>query len=154
MEFRPNRRQALLSGAGFAIVAGAGTLTPSRARAAANGYEDEIARFTNGTEPEMGRVALDVPEIAENGNTVPMAVRVDSEMTSDDYVEEVMIVASANPNAGVATFHFTPKSGRAEASTRIRLLQTQEVIAVARMSDGSYYMDRKEIRVTIGGCGG
>jgi sulfur-oxidizing protein SoxY len=62
------------------------------------------------------------------------------------------VVASENPNAGVATFRFSPQSGRAEASTRIRLMETQDVVAVAKMSDGSYYMDRKEVRVTIGGC--
>jgi sulfur-oxidizing protein SoxY len=95
-----------------------------------------------------------VPEIAENGNTVPMAVSVESPMTADDHVEAVLVVASANPRPGVVTFQFSPHSGRAEASTRIRLVQTQEVIAVAKMSDGSHYMDRKQVRVTIGGCGG
>jgi sulfur-oxidizing protein SoxY len=154
MKFNLSRRQALLGGAGFAALAGAGVSLPTPARAAANGYEDEIAAFTGGAEPEMGRVALDVPEIAENGNTVPMAVMVESPMTADDYVEAVLVLASENPNAGVATFHFSPKSGRAEANTRIRLMETQDVIAVAKMSDGSYYMDRKEVRVTIGGCGG
>jgi sulfur-oxidizing protein SoxY len=154
MKFDLNRRQALLGGAGFAALAGAGITLPIPARAAENGYEDEIAAFTGGAEPEMGRVALDVPEIAENGNTVPMAVMVESPMTSDDYVEALLVLASGNPNAGVATFHFSPLSGRAEANTRIRLMETQDVVAVARMSDGSYYMDRKEVRVTIGGCGG
>jgi sulfur-oxidizing protein SoxY len=149
-----NRRQALMGGAGFAVLAGVGVSLPTRARAAANGYEDEIAAFTNGAEPQMGRVALDVPEIAENGNTVPMAVMVESPMTSDDYVEAVLVVATENPNPGVATFHFSPLSGRAEANTRIRLMETQDVVAVAKMSDGSYYMDRKQVRVTIGGCGG
>jgi sulfur-oxidizing protein SoxY len=148
------RRQALLGSAGFAVALGAGGLVPSPARAAPNGYEDEIAAFTGGAEPQEGRVSLDVPEIAENGNTVPMAVTVESPMSSDDYVEAVLVVASANPNAGVATFNFSPMSGRAEANTRIRLMETQDVIAVAKMSDGSYYMDRKEVRVTIGGCGG
>jgi sulfur-oxidizing protein SoxY len=154
MKFSLSRRQALLGGAGFAVIAGVGASLPSPARAAANGHEDEIAAFTGGSEPQMGRVSLDVPEIAENGNTVPMALMVDSPMTTDDYVEAVLVLASENPNPGVATFHFSPKSGRAEASTRIRLMETQDVIAIAKMSDGSYYMDRKEVRVTIGGCGG
>jgi sulfur-oxidizing protein SoxY len=154
MKFSLNRRQALMGGAGFAVIAGVGASLPSPARAAANGYEDEIAAFTGGAEPQSGRVALDVPEIAENGNTVPMSVVVDSPMTADDYVEELLVVASENPNPGVATFRFSPKSGRAEASTRIRLMETQDVVAVAKMSDGSYYMDRKQVRVTIGGCGG
>jgi sulfur-oxidizing protein SoxY len=154
MKFNMSRRQALVAGAGFAVLAGAGVAVPTAARAAANGYEDEIAAFTGGAEPTMGRVALDVPEIAENGNTVPMAVVVESPMSEDDYVEAVLVLASENPNPGVATFHFSPKSGRAEANTRIRLMETQDVVAVAKMSDGSYYMDRKQVRVTIGGCGG
>jgi sulfur-oxidizing protein SoxY len=151
MEFSLSRRQALMGGAGLAVIATVGIPLPALA---ANDYEAEIAAFTGGAEPEMGRVALDVPEIAENGNTVPMGVTVESPMTADDYVEEVLVLASENPNAGVATFHFSPKSGRAEASTRIRLASTQEVVAVAKMSDGSFYMDRKQVRVTIGGCGG
>lgn len=154
MGFSLTRRQALMGSAGFAVALGAGSLVPSPARAAPNGHEDEIAAFTGGAEPQVGRVSLDVPEIAENGNTVPMAVMVDSPMTSDDYVEAVLVVASANPRPGIATFTFTPLSGSAEANTRIRLMETQDVIAVAKMSDGSYYMDRKEVRVTIGGCGG
>jgi sulfur-oxidizing protein SoxY len=148
------RRQALMGSAGFAVALSAGGLVPSPARAAPNGYEDEIAAFTGGAEPQAGRVSLDVPEIAENGNTVPMAVTVESPMTADDFVEAVLVVASANPNPGIATFNFTPISGRAEANTRIRLMETQDVIAVAKMSDGSYYMDSREVRVTIGGCGG
>src|SRR5690554_2184801 len=141
-----NRRQALLGSAGFALVLGAGGLMPSAARAS-NGHEDAISAFTGGATPEMGRVSLDVPEIAENGNTVPMTVRVDSPMTADDHVEAVLILTSANPNPGVATFNFTPMSGSAEANTRIRLAETQDVIAVAKMSNGTYFMDRKGVRV-------
>ena len=75
-------------------------------------------------------------------------------MDGDDVVESVMIGADGNPNPEVATFHFTAMSGAAEATTRMRLAKTQNVIAVARMADGSVYMDKKEVKVTIGGCGG
>ena len=75
-------------------------------------------------------------------------------MTADAYVAAVMLLADGNPNPAVATFHFTPLSGSAEAATRIRLARTQNVIAVAKMSDGAVFMDRKEVKVTIGGCGG
>lgn len=148
-----NRRGFLLGTTGFALVLGTGALVPTAALAS-NGYEDVIAEFTGGATPAEGRVALDVPEIAENGNTVPMTVRVDSPMQADDYVEAVLILTSANPNPRVAAFHFSPMSGSAEANTRIRLASTQDVIAVAKMSDGSFFMDRKGVRVTIGGCGG
>ena len=113
-----------------------------------------VMEFTGGKEPQTGKITLTAPEIAENGNTVPVSVEVDSAMSGDDLVEAVMIVADGNPNPAVATFHFTELSGTAAATTRMRLAKTQNVIAVARMKDGSVYMDKKEVKVTIGGCGG
>ena len=110
--------------------------------------------FTGGKTPETGKITLTAPEIAENGNTVPVSVSVESAMEGDDLVESVMIVADGNPNPAVATFHFTPMSGEAAATSRMRLAQTQNVIAVARMKDGSVFMDKKLVKVTIGGCGG
>lgn len=85
---------------------------------------------------------------------MPVGVSVDSPMTADSFVESVLILADGNPNPAVATFHFTAMSGVAEAKTRIRLAKTQNVIAVAKMNDGSTFIDRKEVKVTIGGCGG
>ena len=154
MTFQLNRRQALLAGVGAAAAAVGlkGATVP--ALAATEDAQAAIDAFTGGAEPTMGRVTLDVPEIAENGNTVPMDVFVESPMTEDDYVSEVLIVADGNPRPGVATFHFSPMSGVAQANTRIRLAGTQNVIAVAKMNDGSVFMDRKEVKVTIGGCGG
>mgnify|MGYP003716885267 CR=1 FL=1 len=116
--------------------------------------EDEIAAFTGGAEMADTGITLTAPEIAENGNTVPVSVSVESAMEGDDLVESVMIVADGNPNPAVATFHFTPMSGEAAATSRMRLAQTQNVIAVARMKDGSVFMDKKLVKVTIGGCGG
>src|SRR5215470_15231032 len=80
---------------------------------------------TCGQEPVAGKVKLDLPEIAENGNTVPLSVVVESPMTEQSYVQQVLVVADGNPNAGVATFNFTALSGAAEATTRIRLATTQ-----------------------------
>ena len=77
-----------------------------------------------------------------------------SPMTDDDYVESVVIYAEGNPNPDVAVFHFTPMSGAAEAKTRMRLAKTQNVVAVAKTSKGQVFMDKKEVKVTIGGCGG
>ncbi|WP_349368423.1 thiosulfate oxidation carrier protein SoxY [Salinarimonas sp.] len=154
MTFQLTRRQALLAGVGAVAAATGlkGVTVP--AFAAAEDAQAAIDAFTGGAEPTMGRVMLDVPEIAENGNTVPMDVFVESPMSEDDYVSEVLIVADGNPRPGVATFHFSPMSGVAQANTRIRLAGTQNVIAVAKMNDGSVFMDRKEVKVTIGGCGG
>ncbi|CCD88965.1 putative sulfur oxidation protein (soxY) [Bradyrhizobium sp. ORS 285] len=146
-----NRRQAFLLGGGFVAL----TVLPMAANAEpSNDAAEMIKKFTGGKEATKGKITLDLPEIAENGNTVPLALSVESPMTADNYVKEVLIVADGNPNAGVATLMFTPMSGKAEASIRIRLAQTQNVIAVAKMSDGSLFTERKTVKVTIGGCGG
>lgn len=146
-----NRREMFGLGAGAAAVALVGL--PARSLAAVQ-TDEAIAAFTGGAEIGEGRVALGTPEIAENGNTVPVEVAVESPMTADDYVAEVLILADGNPNPGVATFKFSAMSGVAEASTRIRLAKTQDIVAVAKMSNGSFFMDRKTVKVTIGGCGG
>lgn len=141
----------------FGLTAGAVTVlafNPTVSFAAADDTDAAIKAFTGGAEPSEGTVSLDTPEIAENGNTVPVGVSVESPMTPESYVESVLILADGNPNPAVATFHFTAMSGAAEAKTRIRLAKTQNVIAVAKMNDGSTFIDRKEVKVTIGGCGG
>lgn len=145
------RREALGLTAGAAAFL---TVAPRIAFAQGNATDEAIKAFTGGATPESGKIALDTPEIAENGNTVPVGFSVESPMTADNYVESVLILADGNPAPGVATFHFTAMSGAAEAKTRIRLAKTQNVVAVAKMSDGSTYMDKKEVKVTIGGCGG
>lgn len=149
-----NRRQALALTAGAAAFAAAGVRTiPAFADAAAT--EEAIKAFTGGTIPESaGKLTLGAPEIAENGNTVPISISVDSAMAGDDLVESVVIFAEKNPNPDVITFNFTPASGVAAATTRMRLATTQNVVAVAKMADGTFYMDKKEVKVTIGGCGG
>jgi sulfur-oxidizing protein SoxY len=146
-----SRRQALALGAG-AAAALALPLRPGAALAK-NDSEEVIKAFTGGRTPEKAKVKLDLPEIAENGNTVPVTVTVESPMTKDAYVKDVLVIADGNPRAGVITFHFSP-SAVAEANTRIRLAETQNVVAIARMNDGSVYMASKEVKVTIGGCGG
>ncbi|KZM48729.1 MULTISPECIES: thiosulfate oxidation carrier protein SoxY [Stappiaceae] len=141
----------------FGLTAGAAAfvaVAPRISFAATDDTEAAIKAFTGGAEPATGTVTLDTPEIAENGNTVPVGVSVESPMTADNYVESVLILAEGNPSPAVATFHFTAMSGAAEAKTRIRLAKTQNVIAVAKMNDGSTFIDRKEVKVTIGGCGG
>jgi sulfur-oxidizing protein SoxY len=149
MTLHLSRRQALALGAGVLVVA----KWPAAALAK-NDHQDLIKKFTGGKEPAAGMVKLDLPTIAENGNTVPMTVTVESPMTAESYVSDILIVADKNPRAGVVTFHFTPGSGVAEANTRIRLAETQNVTAIAKMSDGSFYSATQEVKVTIGGCGG
>jgi sulfur-oxidizing protein SoxY len=145
-----SRRRALTLGAG----ALAATMIGGAPAHAQNDSDELIKKFAGGKEPVKGKVKLDLPEIAENGNTVPMNVSVESPMTEQSHVTDLMIVADANPRGGVVTFRFSPLSGVAEANTRIRLAETQNVIALAKMNDGSVFMDTKLVKVTIGGCGG
>ena len=145
MEF--SRRDTL----GLGLGAVALTMLPMPVVAAA---DDRIAEFTGGADMADSGLTLTAPEIAENGNTVPIKLTVKSPMTADNYVKRVTILADGNPNPDVVTFHFTPRSGEAAASTRMRLAKTQNVIAVAEMSDGSFKMVKNQVKVTIGGCGG
>lgn len=147
------RRETLILGAGAAALAITG-FRSSPVLASAEDTQAKIMEFTGGKEPATGRITLNAPEIAENGNTVPVSVSVDSPMTDDDYVEAVMVLAEGNPNPGVIVFAFTPLSGSAEAATRMRLAKTQNVVAIAKMKDGSVFKDTREVKVTIGGCGG
>ncbi|WP_299861806.1 thiosulfate oxidation carrier protein SoxY [uncultured Hoeflea sp.] len=142
---------------GLSVGAAAFTIAGIQARpasAATEATQKSIMDFTGGAEPAAGKVSLTAPEIAENGNTVPVTVSVDSAMEGDDLVASIVVFADGNPNPAVATFHFSEMSGAALATTRIRLAKTQDVIAVAKMKDGSVFMDKKQVKVTIGGCGG
>lgn len=116
---------------------------------------DEIMKKIMGDRSAVdGGVKLDVPEIAENGNTVPVGFTVDSPMTKDDYIKAVHIIADGNPGPMIATFNFTPMSGKASASTRMRLAKTQNIIAIVEKSDGTLMKASTQVKVTIGGCGG
>ncbi|WP_171172633.1 thiosulfate oxidation carrier protein SoxY [Ruegeria sp. HKCCA0370] len=135
-----SRRETLALGLGAAFL----TMMPFRANAAA---EHAIAAFTGGADVADGGVTLTAPEIAENGNTVPIEV-------SAPGAASILIVAAGNPEPGVATFNFGPLAAEQAASTRIRLAGTQDVIAVAKMADGSFAKASATVKVTIGGCGG
>lgn len=106
------------------------------------------------TKPLDGRITLNVPDLSENGNTVPFDVDVASPMTSADHVRSIHIIAPANPQPDIAGYEFSPLSGRAAVSSRMRLGKSQDVYAVALMSDGKAYMTKHAVKVTIGGCGG
>lgn len=134
------RRDAMALGLGATAVA----MLPMRAFAAA---DEAIAAFTGGADVAEGGVTLDAPEIAENGNTVPIGVDAPGAVA-------IALFASGNPTPGVATFNFGPAAGSQMASTRIRLAGTQDVIAVAKMADGSFAKAQSTVKVTIGGCGG
>ena len=146
------RREALISAGSFALVAVA---WPGRRASADLPAMQAWRRSILGERrAEEGRITLVLPEIAENGNTVPLTVSVESPMTADDYVTAVHVMTERNPDPEVATFRFSPQSGRATVSTRIRLAESQTVHAVAETSDGRVYSASRAVQVVIGGCGG
>lgn len=148
-----NRRKLLRGTAGLATFGLFGSV--SNAFATPEEVADAVKEIAGDAEvATSGALKLTTPEIAENGNSVPVSVTVDSPMTQDNYVESVTIFAEGNPIPQVATFNFTPASGLAKASTRMRLAKTQNVVAVAKMSNGDVFTDSRNVKVTIGGCGG
>lgn len=134
------RRETLALGAGAVAL----TVLPFRANAS---VDDAIAAFTGGADVADGGVDLTAPEIAENGNTVPIEVGAEG-------AAAIMVLAAGNPTPAVATFKFGPMAAAASASTRIRLAGTQDVVAIAQMADGSFKRTSATVKVTIGGCGG
>jgi len=99
-----------------------------------------------------GKVTLDVPPLIENGNTVPLTVTVESPMTTADHVKAIHVFNEKNPQPNVVSVHLGPRAGKASISTRIRLADSQRVIAVAEMSDGSFWSDEAEVVVTLAAC--
>src|SRR5690242_2518006 len=145
-----SRRDIIVLGAGAAAL----SLWPNGAFADAKEAAAEIAKFTGGKTAEKGKIAIELPEIAENGNTVPLMVTVNSPMRDDDYVSDVLVVSEGNPRPGVAHFHLSPMSGKAVASTRIRVAGTQNIVVVAKTRAGAFFTDAQLVKVTIGGWGG
>lgn len=135
------------TGAALLMVSDVALATPDK-------VAEEIKKIVGDKKLVPGKIKLDLPTIAENGLVVPLNFEVESPMTEKDYVKAVHFFAEGNPSVNVATFHFTPLSPKAAASTRIRLAKTQDIVAVAEMSNGDMFSARKEVKVTIGGCGG
>ena len=146
-----SRRQMM---AGATIAGFAALLAPRMAFASESQVADEMKKLFGDRKMLDGKIKLDVPQIAENGLVVPVNIDVESPMTETDYVKSVHIFADGNPLPGIASYKFSPACGKASAATRMRLSQTQNVICVAEMSNGTLHMAKAEVKVTIGGCGG
>lgn len=144
-----DRRRFLVSCTALAL---APTLMPL-ARAQQNPQREALLREVTGDVPlRVGRVLVDTPSLADNGHSVPLRIVVDSPMTAADHVRRITILAERNPRPVVASFVFGPHSGRAEIATRIRLADIQDVLAVAQMSDGSFWMGGAHVIVTELAC--
>lgn len=147
------RRDFMLGAAGVAALA-AMLIETGTAVAASPTAAEALSRILGDAKPVDAKITFDLPEIAENGNTVPFTLSVESPMTPADYVKALHIVAPGNPLPDVVSFLFTPESGKASVSSRMRLGGTQDVVAVAEMSNGTFYSTKRTVKVTIGGCGG
>jgi sulfur-oxidizing protein SoxY len=147
----PTRREMMIGSAAFA----AASLLHAPA-ALANHAEDQaqaaIRERAGGAAVKAGRVTLGIPQIAENGQAVFTTVDVQSPMTAQDHVKAIHLISEKNPIAQIASFRLGPRAGRAKVSTNIRLAASQRVIALAEMSDGSFWADEKSVVVTIAAC--
>ena len=126
-------RREILHAVGAGAVA---LVAPSVALATAEQVAEEAKKLFPGKTAVAGKIKLDLPTIAENGLVVPLNFEVESPMTDKDYVTKLHLLSTANPQPAVATFHFTPQSGKAAVSGRMRLAKTQEVVALAETSTG------------------
>ena len=111
-----------------------------------------IREATGGVLPQVGRVLLTLPTLAESGHSVRLRVRVESPMTPQAHVKQIHIFSEKNPRPLIARFSLGPRAGRAEVHTRIRLAGSQQVVAVAVMNDGTAWMDSAEVVVTAAAC--
>ena len=117
-------------------------------------WQTAMRTVTGDAKVAEGRITLEVPEIAENGNVVPFNITVDSPMTDASFVRSLRLYSTGNPQPLIATFRFSPDSGRAQVSSRFRLAASQDIVALAELADGTFLTAKKNIKVTIGGCGG
>lgn len=138
-------------------VLGIGTLVvtaPGFAFATPEQVAEEIKKLFPGKTAAEGKIKLDLPTIAENGLVVPLSFEIESPMTDGDYCKSVHFFAEGNPSPLLASFKYTPRIPKAAGQIRIRLAQSQNIVAYAEMSDGKIYTAKREVKVTIGGCGG
>ena len=141
------RRALLVVGVGSVLVRplAAQVANPAALQAA-------ITAFSGGRAVRDGRVLLAIDTLVENGNTVPVSVSVDSPMTPADHVQRIALFTESNPQPEVAVFHFSPASGRAQVSTRMRMATSQHVVALAQLSDGSVWQQRVAVVVSLAAC--
>ena len=144
----PNRRRFVCAITGLA----AAPLLPGRAWGQSDPFAPLIAEFTGGVPVTQGRVRLEIPPLADNGNAVPLRISVDSPMSAVDYVRRITVLSEKNPRPVIATFHLGQRAGRAQISTRIRLNGAQRLMAIAQLSDGSFWSASADVIVTSSAC--
>jgi sulfur-oxidizing protein SoxY len=146
------RRRRFLAAGGAALAAGAWPAAAQQRFQPAQDIAPLLRQLTGGRSAEQGGIEIELPQIAENGNSVPMRIRIASPMTPQDHVSAVHIVAERNPRPLVATFHLGPHSGKAEIATRVRLAGTQQVTVIAALSDNRFRLAQADVLVTSAAC--
>lgn len=147
-----SRRRVLAAGAGMLLWLSLRPAAAASTAAAAPEMEAAIRSFTGGAKINPGKVKLDVATLVDNGNAVPVSVTVDSPMTSAEHVAAIAIFNERNPLPDVARFTLGPRAGKAAVSTRMRLATSQKLMAVAKLSDGSYWSHTVDVVVTLAAC--
>ena len=150
MNGRTSRREFLLPTAAGLGLASMIAVKPAHATPAR--LQEAIGKVVGAARVTPGRVKLELPPLSENGHTVPLAVSVESPMTATDHVKAIHVFTEKNPEPNVATFHLGPRAGRASVATRIRLADTQTVVAIAQLSDGSFWSAKADVVVTLAAC--
>lgn len=140
-----DRTRRLCLGLGMSLVLRPADATPEALHAA-------IAGFAAGTPVQRGRIALEIAPLVENGNAVPISITVDSPMTATDHVREIALFTAQNPQLEVLHCRLGPHAGRAAVATRIRLATSQQIVALARLSDGSCWQVGADVVVTLAAC--
>lgn len=142
-----DRRTFMVAGTAAVIV-----LSLPRQAVARPSLDEAIRGFTGGAPVQAGRVKLEIPPLVENGNAVGVTLDVESPMSAEDHVRRVALFNEKNPQADIAIFHMGPRMGRAHLATRIRLATSQTVVAIAEMSDGSFWSSKASVIVTLAAC--
>jgi sulfur-oxidizing protein SoxY len=153
MRRRTSRREFLRAAGG--VAAGIGLTAVVRvepARATPGAMQDAIRAVVGSAPVSAGRVTLELAPLVENGNSVPLAVAVESPMTETDHVKAIHVFTERNPRPYVASFRLGPRAGRARVATRIRLAETQTVTAICELSDGTVWSDSASVVVTLAAC--
>jgi sulfur-oxidizing protein SoxY len=153
MNERPSRREFLLAAGSVAAGIGLGpviALDPARATPAT--MQEAIQKVVGSARVNPGKVKLELPPLSENGNAVPLTVSVESAMTEAEHVRASHLFTEKNPQPNVASFFLGPRAGRARVATRIRLADTQTVIAISELSDGSFWSGSADVVVTLAAC--
>ena len=146
------RRQFLGLAGGAAVAGAVPIVTLRRAEATPAMLASAIHQVVGDAVVRTGKVKLDVPPLVENGNTVPMTVSVQNPMTANDYVKSIHVFNEKNPQPNVGNFYLGPHAGRAQISTRIRLADSQKIVAIARLSDDSFWSTSVDVVVTLAAC--